>query len=869
MKKIVTCWVLIIGLTLTANADHITGGEMFYTLTNYSNGVYNYHVTTKLFMDCYSNRRLPDPAVFGIFDKTTGNRVKDISVGMTTQQGLELTNPGPCITNPPKVCYQIGYYDFDVPLPPSPLGYIIVIQVVYRVKGISNLTPEYGNIGATYSCEIPGTSSIATAPQNNSAKFAGDDMVVICANNSFSYSFAAKDPDKEDVLRYTFCNALIGGSGGGGTNSSPQPPPYQSVPYGNDYGPTQPLGSAVHIDPATGMITGIAPDEGIYVVTVCVDEIRDSKVIATQRKDLQIRITSCTIASASIPPDLMLCKDTKTISLSNLSTSPLITSTNWEIFDAGGASIFSSSSTTDNYTFNDIGTYKVKLVINRDKQCSDSASSTVRVYPGFVPSFNFNGICFNKQTQFTDASTSRYGIVSSWKWDFGDFSSTGTSLLQNPVHTYASMGSKHVRLIATDTKGCKDTTFKDVVIVDKPPITLAFRDTLICVPDPVTLKASGGGIFSWAGISIVNPNTPAPIVSPVATSMYYVTLNDNGCVNRDSVKVRVVDHVTLQAMQDTIICQGDTVRLHLQSNGLQYSWTPAAQVINPLAANPFVITGAPTPYQVVARIGSCTARDEVRVQTIPYPVVNAGPDTTICFNSLAQLKGSTNGSSFNWLSSPTLNNPNVLNPYATPRDPATPYILSATDTKGCPKPAFDTAFVYMLPDISTFAGRDTSVIVGQQLKLHVSGGIRYEWSPAIGLSNTHSADPIAVYHDPSAGIQYKVMAYNSAGCADSAFVKVKVYQTAPTVFVPNAFTPNSDRKNDVLRPLAVGIAKIDYFQVFNRWGQMVFTTNINEHGWDGTVGGRPQPAGAYVWVVKATDFTGSPYVQRGTVLLIK
>src|SRR4030095_7212859 len=178
----------------------------------------------------------------------------------------------------------------------------------------------------------------------------------------------------------TFCNALIGGAGGGGTNFPPAAPPYSSVPYGGHYGPSDPLGSNVKIDPNTGLITGIAPNEGIYVVTVCVDEIRNGVVIATQRKDLQIRITSCTIASASIPPDLMLCKDTKTISLANLSTSPLITSTNWEIFDGSGTTIFRSSSATDNYTFNDIGTYKVKLTINRDKQCSDSASSTVRVY---------------------------------------------------------------------------------------------------------------------------------------------------------------------------------------------------------------------------------------------------------------------------------------------------------------------------------------------------------------------------------------------------------------------------------------------------------------------------------------------------------
>lgn len=855
-------------MTCALKADHITGGEMFYTFTGVSNGLYNYQITAKLFMDCYSNRRLPNPAFFGIFNRATGAHIADISVPMAHQDGLQLTNPSPCITNPPAVCYQIGFYNFDVSLPAVAEGYVIVIQVVYRVQGISNLSSGYGNIGATYTGEIPGTSSISTAPQNNSAHFTGDDMVVICANNSFSYSFAAEDKDG-DVLRYSFTNAYIGGSGGGGTNFPPAPPPYSSVPYGSNYGAGSPLGANVKIDSKTGLITGIAPNDGIYVVTVQVEEIRNGIVIATQRKDLQIRITACTIASASVPPEFMLCKDSKTIGLANMSTSPLITSTNWEVFDSKGVSIYNSSSPVTSYTFADTGTYAVKLVINRNQQCSDSATSLARVYPGFKPDFTVNGICYTKPTQFADASVTAYGTVNSWDWDFGDVAANDESAVPSPVYTYTSMGLKNAQLIATNTKGCRDTVVKDVNIVDKPPLKLAFRDTLICVPDAVQLQADGNGVFSWTpGTAIVNGNTPTPAVSPVNTTTYTVHLDDNGCLNHDSVKVRVVDHVTLRAMNDTTICQNDTIRLHLQSDGLKYSWTPATQVMNPLDANPLALTRFTTRYEVIASIGSCTAWDEVMVATVPYPLADAGPDTTICFDTWARLNGTTEAISYAWLPAVSLSDLKMLDPVASPKA-TTAYVLSAYDNKGCPKPGFDTVVVNVLPDIMAFAGKDTSVITGQSLQLNAMGGVTYKWMPAINLSNDGIANPVALYSYPSAGISYKVLVYNEAGCVDSAFIKVKVFQTPPSVFVPNAFTPNGDGRNDLLRPIAVGMARIDNFQIFNRWGQLVFSTTINEHGWNGTIAGKLQPSGTYVWLVKAIDYTGAPYVQRGTLVLIR
>ncbi|MGZ5190747.1 MAG: T9SS type B sorting domain-containing protein, partial [Flavisolibacter sp.] len=95
------------------------------------------------------------------------------------------------------------------------------------------------------------------------------------------------------------------------------------------------------------------------------------------------------------------------------------------------------------------------------------------------------------------------------------------------------------------------------------------------------------------------------------------------------------------------------------------------------------------------------------------------------------------------------------------------------------------------------------------------------------------------------------------------------YKTLPTVFIPNAFTPNNDNLNDLLRPVATGINKIEYFNIYNRWGQQVFSTTVNGKGWDGKINGKEQPAQTYIWIVKAVDFKGQAYFERGTVNLIR
>lgn len=877
MKRFLLAIVTFFTLSTPSYADHITGGKIFYTYVGQAGGNYQYHVTLWLFRDHFSaGAQLDASAAFGIFDKGTGVLVWNQSVPRTDTFHLHLISPSPCITNPPDVWYEVGRYEFDVSLPASPTGYVIAYQRCCRIAGINNLVIPSNGVGATYTAEIPGNTELANGPINNSANFIGADTVITCANNPINYSFAAVDPDG-DQLSYSFCNAFTGGGQGAGTCgtcNSPNPPlapPYIVVPYQIPFSGSQPLGPGVTINPFTGLITGIAPAAGIYIVTVCVTETRNGVIIATQRKDLQIKVGDCNPLMALLNPKPTTC-DGFTVNFQNDAPgNPPGTEYLWTFGEPSTGPLDTSILATPSHTYTTAGTFTVTLKVSlAGGICADSTSFQVNVFPGFFPGFTAAGSCITFPFQFTDTTRTNYGIVDTWRWDFGDLTTLAdTSHLQNPQWTYSTPGPKTVTLSVTNSKGCVNTAQITVDVLDKPVITLAFNDTLICRNDVIQLNASGTGTFNWTPpVNIINANTATPTVSPTSNQWYFVHLNDNGCLNDDSVLVRVVNSVTLRANNDTTICQGDAIQLGAISDGLSFSWTPAANLDNPNIINPIAITNNTTTYTVVASIGSCSTTDQMVVTTVPYPLANTGPDQLICHNTSAQLNASHNGISFTWSPTSYLSNPNILNPIATPPR-TTAYILTVFDNKGCPKPGRDTIVVTVNPRVRAYAGRDTIVVVGQPLFFNGSGGINYLWSPATGLTSTNIPNPVGVYGMNIDSVRYKLVVSDAAGCADSAYVLVRVYKVKPTIFVPTAFTPNGDGLNDTVYPISVGIKRINYFSIYNRWGQLVFTTTQDRHGWDGTLGGKLQNSGVFVWMVSAVDYLGTPIFLKGTVALIR
>jgi len=163
------------------------------------------------------------------------------------------------------------------------------------------------------------------------------------------------------------------------------------------------------------------------------------------------------------------------------------------------------------------------------------------------------------------------------------------------------------------------------------------------------------------------------------------------------------------------------------------------------------------------------------------------------------------------------------------------------------------------------AGEDATIILGMPYQLNGSGGDIYRWSPATGLSNAYISNPIATLFND---ITYMLTVSTIRGCATKDSVHLKVMK-GPEFYVPTAFTPNGDGRNDRFKVVPVGISEISFFRIANRWGQVMYSSKNFSDGWDGNFNGLPQPAGTYIWMVAGKSIEGNSIKKQGTLVLIR
>ncbi len=866
MKKLFFIVILFI-YTLPALARHVAGGELYYeyvgpgSVTNTS----VYKISLRLFRDCASNGPLleNEQVTVGIYSDNILLLTQRLDPVGGIQSILLNTAAFPCLVGNVNVCYQYGTWSSTVLLSDNNQGYTLSRIGCCRVDQISNLAVKT-NVGSNYVTRIPGKNTLPTG-HNSSPQFLVKDTALVCANKSFKLDFGAVDPDN-DVLTFALCDAYTASSG---SNNTPPGTSLNltSLPYAPPFSGAYPLGTKVNINPSTGVISGIAPGEGSYVVNVCITEWRNGKAFSEHRKDFILKVQNCDIIEAVLPEKTIQCNDFK-VHFENMSTSSAITAYEWNFGDASGKR---SNDPVVNYTYADTGTYNATLTVKGPRGCVGAASTTVIVYPGFTPAFTILGSCFLNPFQFTDATTAKYGKVNSWFWNMGDEGTdTDTFSIKNPTYKYLAPSTKNVSLVVTSSKGCIDSLHKDLVVSDKPLLQLPFRDTLICSIDTLAIPVLNTGNFVWTSTDthILFANTAKPLVFPKTSSKYYVAIGDNACSNRDSVTVNVLPFVKVTLGNDTLICKTDTLRLHPYSQALSYRWTSSSGEVVAAEKYPVVKPLVNTKYFVTANLGKCQDKDTVLVKVVPLPTAFAGPDTTICFGNRFQLAGTMMGSSVFWTPANSLINPNTVRPIAGPSK-TTQYIITVSDTLGCPKTASDTITVVVIPPAIANAGRDTSALPGQAIQLVASGGQRYIWSPETFLNDPSIYNPVATIGEGVDSIRYKVRVYNSQFCYAEDDLLVRIYRTGPDILVPSAFTPNGDGKNDILRPITIGISRLSYFKVYNRWGQLLYTTSEFGKGWDGKFGGIAQPAATYVFVTEGSDYLGKPVFRKGTSVLIR
>ncbi len=869
MKKFLFV-ILLSFLASVSFANHTKGGWMYYEYMG-PGGAANtlkYRITLKLYTICTLNAGQFNPTInFSIFDGLTNVNIADVPVTYSSDPNTQNCNTSvchPCMQQIPTICYKIITYQVTLDLPKTPNGFNISYQRCCRITGIQNIQAPSNSVGETWTVKIPGTA-VAGAETNSSARFSQNDTAIICEGNSFTFDFSATDINN-DSLVYSFAPAYSGADNINPAPGSASSPPYAPVPYSFGFSGFSPLGGGVTINPRTGIVTGIGPLSGIYVITAIVSEYRRGTniKIAEVRKSLHIEVTNCSLTEAKLKPEYTSC-DGFTVNFTNGSTANIQTY-DWDFGDGG-----TSTLATPSHTYADTGIYILKLAVNRGLPCSDSATALVKVYPGFFPNFAMLGQCQNVPVQFNDLTTATYGVPDKWEWDFGDpASTTNTSTLQNPTHIYNATGRYNVTLVVFSSKGCYDTLRKAIDILDQPPLSVFPKDTLICVLDTLQLNATGTGTFTWSpNYMIDNVNNQNPLVSPDITTTYYLTMADAfGCTATDSVKINVKSFVTQFGGADTTICRTDPVVLQLTSDALHWLWTetPSNNTLNnPRIKNPTATPLVTTTYHVVGNIGKCIAEDDIVVTPIPYPAANAGPDNTICFGNSAQLSAS-GGSIYSWSPSAFLTATNIPNPVSVKPTDNVRYIVTVRDVLGCPKPVKDTVFLFVAKIKANAGPRDTSVVLGQPLQLGASGSINYSWTPATWLNDPNIQNPIAL---PQNDIQYIVRVSNNVGCFAFDSIRVHVFKIKPDLLVPNAFTPNGDGNNDIFKPIPIGMKSLDVFMVYNRWGQMLYSGSGNDAAWDGTFAGRKQETATYVWYAEGVDYLNNKLKRKGSVVLIR
>jgi gliding motility-associated-like protein len=400
-------------------------------------------------------------------------------------------------------------------------------------------------------------------------------------------------------------------------------------------------------------------------------------------------------------------------------------------------------------------------------------------------------------------------------------------------------------------------------------LQLPFHDTLICSIDSLKLIANGTGAFSWSGNpDIINANTSSPTVFPKDTALYYVDLDQAGCKARDSVKVNVLKVLTVRLDDDTSLCEGDSIRLNVVSHALSYQWSPAEGLSNANIKMPMAAPVSTTKYLVSANLGKCQEQDSIVIRVSPYPKANAGVDTSICFGEKVQLHGQVTGSNYIWSPSTAMLNATSLSPFVAITK-TTVFILTASGRDECTKSVRDTVLVTVIPQVIAFAGHDTTVTGDEPLQLNASGGENYQWSPALFINNVAIPNPVIRLNNLIDSIVYHLKVTTTDGCIGEDDIRIVVFKTGPQIFVPDAFTPNHDGKNDGLYPVLVGMKQLNSFRVFNRLGQLVFATSEIGKSWDGTLGGKEQPTGTFVYMAEAVNYKGETVFKKGTVLLIR
>jgi gliding motility-associated-like protein len=427
---------------------------------------------------------------------------------------------------------------------------------------------------------------------------------------------------------------------------------------------------------------------------------------------------------------------------------------------------------------------------------------------------------------------------------------------------------------AKDATGAETTANTIVSNLAGAQITAADTTATTCTNNTgkIDVTTTGGKPplqYSTNGTSFIN----SPSITGLGFGNYTVTVKDaNGCITtKPDVIVRLNNTLSIDAGDTVKICAGKNGNTNATGNATTYTWLPTLGLSTPSILNTSASPIQTTIYYLTGTTGVCTKTDSVTVLVKPAPIPNAGQGQTICFGKNASLQAGAGQVSYAWQPTAFLNNPNAAFTDVLQPTKDITYNLSVLGTNGCASLQDAQVTIKVTPPPKVFVGNDTSIAIGEPFVLHAqdvngSGFNQFAWQPFYLLQDAIAQN--AVIQNIQSNTSFSVTATTVAGCVGTDAINIKVF-TKPDIYVPTAFTPNGDGVNDVLRAIPVGIRSFAYFTVFDRYGQLIFTTTEANKGWDGINKNGGLYAGSYVWITQGVDFKGRVVEKRGTVLLVR
>jgi gliding motility-associated-like protein len=801
-------FVLFCLLLGNAKATHIVGGEMGYKYL----GNNQYRIRLDLYIDCQNGNpnaiQSDATAYIGVFNGQTRNMIGGYPKQVNRQgpKRVVKTNYN-CIVQAPNACVDQYWYEVTFTLPPITGGYYISFQRCCRNGSINNLV-DPGGTGANYWTLIPDARTLSNKKENNSAVFKELPPNFLCTNTPLKFDHSAIDDDG-DSLVYELFRPYTGGTTNAprpdqGANGDLQMPPFSQITWGAGYIDTNPINGnpPLQIDSKTGYLTLTPTKTGQFVVGILVKEYRNGQLIGTTRRDYQFNVQSCVIdvvASYFVPT--FICG--YQYKFQNKSTSAQ--RYHWD-FGIDSLKTDTSNLPSPTFTFPHAGKFKVKLYAYKNK-CLDSFLAYVTVIEPLKPKLPADTIiCPGGSVKLKSNIKAE-----AYKWSTGQTTDSIITKLEGWV--YLDVYSK----ICYWRDSMKITI--DRAIVN------ALGDTTICSNDPINRDiygAPGMAKYTWSN------GATTRITTVKKTGKYYLTGETvNKCISIDSVTVSQYSPVKV-VVGDTTVCPSVVVTFDSKINtggNTSVVWSDGA---SGRTAN----ISSPGLYWVKVTVGLCSTRDTFKLTNFPYEF-KMGNDLRYCEKIDTTLTITLpNVTQVVW-------NREITGPVFRLTAPGK-VVVELHNSYGCPEK--DSIDVKLFPNPIVDLGPDTSLCLSETPTLDAGPGmISYLW-------NTGATSQKIIGYD--SGL-YWVKVKDPEGCVNRDSVNLNKRKDAfpSIIFMPNAFTPNGDGRNDMY-PMNQYMVKGSLYNVklFNRWGEKIAEFTNPDMNWDGNINGKPAPEGVYIFM---------------------